>query len=62
MLVPHYATTLDLWAAALQAHEEDAITIQSDEICQKCMKHLTGCANVFRDGYTEVCQFILGER
>jgi cyclopropane-fatty-acyl-phospholipid synthase len=23
------------------------------------MKYLTGCADLFRDGYTDVCQFTL---
>jgi cyclopropane-fatty-acyl-phospholipid synthase len=23
------------------------------------MKYLTGCANLFREGYTDVCQFTL---
>jgi cyclopropane-fatty-acyl-phospholipid synthase len=55
----HYARTLDTWAAALQAHREQAIAIQSEEVYQRYMKYLTGCADLFRDGYTDVCQFTL---
>jgi cyclopropane-fatty-acyl-phospholipid synthase len=55
----HYARTLDTWAEALEAHKEQAIAIQSDEVYQRYMKYLTGCAELFRDGYTDVCQFTL---
>ena len=58
-LRPHYARTLDLWAAALQAHKDEAIAIQSDEVYDRYMKYLTGCAELFRDGYTDLCQFTL---
>jgi cyclopropane-fatty-acyl-phospholipid synthase len=61
-LQPHYAKTLDLWAAALQARQDDAIAVQSEEIYQRYMKYLTGCADLFRDGYTDVCQFTLAKR
>ncbi|AFM17618.1 methyltransferase, cyclopropane fatty acid synthase [Mycolicibacterium chubuense NBB4] len=55
----HYARTLDLWAAALEANKEQAIAIQSEEVYDRYMKYLTGCADLFRDGYTDVCQFTL---
>jgi cyclopropane-fatty-acyl-phospholipid synthase len=58
-LRPHYARTLDTWAAALQSHREQAIAVQSEEVYQRYMKYLTGCADLFRDGYTDVCQFTL---
>jgi cyclopropane-fatty-acyl-phospholipid synthase len=58
-LQPHYARTLDLWAEALQAHREDAIRIQSEEVYERYMKYLTGCAKMFRNGQTDVCQFTL---
>jgi cyclopropane-fatty-acyl-phospholipid synthase len=58
-LRPHYARTLDLWAAALEAHREDAIRIQSEEVYERYMKYLTGCATMFREGQTDVCQFTL---
>ncbi|MGE2735210.1 cyclopropane mycolic acid synthase family methyltransferase [Mycolicibacterium vaccae] len=55
----HYARTLDLWAAALEAHKDEAIRIQSQEVYDRYMKYLTGCADLFREGYTDVCQFTL---
>jgi cyclopropane-fatty-acyl-phospholipid synthase len=55
----HYAKTLDLWAAALESRKDEAIAIQSEEVYQRYMKYLTGCADLFRDGYTDVCQFTL---
>ena len=55
----HYARTLDLWAAALEANKEQAIAIQSEEVYERYMKYLTGCADLFRDGYTDICQFTL---
>jgi cyclopropane-fatty-acyl-phospholipid synthase len=58
-LQPHYAKTLDLWAEALEANKDQAIAIQSEEVYDRYMKYLTGCAELFRDGYTNVCQFTL---
>jgi cyclopropane-fatty-acyl-phospholipid synthase len=58
-LQPHYARTLDLWAAALEAHQDEAIEIQSEEVYERYMKYLTGCANAFRVGYIDVNQFTL---
>jgi cyclopropane-fatty-acyl-phospholipid synthase len=55
----HYARTLDLWAAALESRKDDAIRIQSQEVYDRYMRYLTGCADLFRDGYTDVCQFTL---
>ena len=58
-LQPHYARTLDLWAEALQAHKDEAIAIQSEEVYERYMKYLTGCATSFRAGYIDVNQFTL---
>ena len=58
-LQPHYARTLDLWAAALEAHKDEAIAIQSEEMYERYMKYLTGCADLFRIGYIDVNQFTL---
>ncbi|TFV54707.1 class I SAM-dependent methyltransferase [Mycobacterium sp. PS03-16] len=55
----HYARTLDHWSAALEAHKDEAIRIQSQEVYDRYMKYLTGCADLFRDGYIDVCQFTL---
>ncbi|ORW36306.1 cyclopropane mycolic acid synthase PcaA [Mycobacterium paraense] len=53
----HYARTLDTWAAALEANRDQAIAIQSQEVYDRYMKYLTGCAKLFREGYTDVNQF-----
>ncbi|MBW0014262.1 cyclopropane mycolic acid synthase family methyltransferase [Mycobacterium sp.] len=55
----HYARTLDTWAAALEAHRDEAVAIQSQEVYDRYMKYLTGCAELFREGYTDVAQFTL---
>lgn len=56
-LRPHYARTLDIWAANLAAKRDEAIAVTSEEVYERYMKYLTGCADLFRDGYTDVCQF-----
>jgi cyclopropane-fatty-acyl-phospholipid synthase len=58
-LRPHYATTLDIWAAALQARRDEAIALQSEQVFDNYMRYLTGCADLFRAGNTDVCQFTL---
>ncbi|MBN9636002.1 MAG: class I SAM-dependent methyltransferase [Actinobacteria bacterium] len=58
-LQPHYATTLDRWAEALEAHRDEAIAIQSLEVYDRYMKYLTGCADMFRLRQVDVNQFTL---
>jgi cyclopropane-fatty-acyl-phospholipid synthase len=58
-LQPHYAKTLDHWAAALEANKDKAIEIQSQEVYERYMHYLTGCAKGFRIGYIDVNQFTL---
>ncbi|MEE6175408.1 cyclopropane mycolic acid synthase MmaA2 [Mycobacterium sp. 050134] len=58
-LQPHYARTLDLWAQALAARRDEAIAIQSEEVYERYMRYLTGCAKAFRTGYIDVNQFTL---
>ena len=58
-LQPHYARTLDHWSAALQEHRDEAIAVQSEEVYDRYMHYLTGCADSFRKGYTDVNQFTL---
>ncbi|CAM3988038.1 cyclopropane mycolic acid synthase family methyltransferase [Smaragdicoccus niigatensis] len=58
-LQQHYAKTLDIWAANLEARREDAIAIHSLEMYDRYMKYLTGCADHFRQGYIDVMQFTL---
>jgi cyclopropane-fatty-acyl-phospholipid synthase len=55
----HYARTLEIWAAALEARKDEAIAIQSQEVYDRYMRYLTGCAELFADGYTDVAQFTL---
>ncbi|AEV72652.1 methyltransferase, cyclopropane fatty acid synthase [Mycolicibacterium rhodesiae NBB3] len=55
----HYARTLDLWAAALKEHHDEAVRIQSEEVYQRYMRYLTGCADAFRAGYIDLNQFTL---
>ncbi len=55
----HYARTLTIWADALRERRDEAIAIQSEEVYDRYMRYLTGCAELFRDGYTDVCQFTL---
>jgi cyclopropane-fatty-acyl-phospholipid synthase len=55
----HYARTLDLWADALSARRDDAIAVQSEEVFERYMRYLTGCADLFRRGFIDVNQFTL---
>ncbi|WP_297593232.1 cyclopropane mycolic acid synthase family methyltransferase [Mycobacterium sp.] len=57
----HYARTLDTWAGALEARRDEAIAIQSEDVYDRYMKYLTGCADLFREGYTDVAQFTLAK-
>jgi cyclopropane-fatty-acyl-phospholipid synthase len=58
-LQPHYARTLDHWAAALKAHKDEAIAVQSEEVYERYTRYLTGCSEGFRIGYIDVDQFTL---
>ena len=59
LLQPHYARTLDLWAENLAANKEQAIAITSQEVYDRYMKYLTGCADFFHRGIINVGQFTL---
>lgn len=59
LLRPHYARTLDMWAANLEAKKDEAIALQGQEVYDRFMKYLTGCADFFRRGITNVGQFTL---
>jgi len=59
LLQPHYAKTLDIWADNLTANKEKAIEITSQEVYDRYMRYLTGCADFFRRGITNVGQFTL---
>ncbi len=59
LLQSHYARTLDMWAANLEANRDEAVTITSLEVYERYMHYLTGCADFFRRGITNVGQFTL---
>jgi cyclopropane-fatty-acyl-phospholipid synthase len=58
-LQTHYARTLDIWAQALTAHRDEAIAAQSEEVYDRYLKYLTGCADMFRKRYIDINQFTL---
>ena len=58
-LQPDFVKTLDLWSDALEAHRDEAIEIQSEEVYERYMKFLAGCAKGFRVGYIDCNQFTL---
>jgi cyclopropane-fatty-acyl-phospholipid synthase len=54
-----FARTLDFWAGALEARKDEAVAIQSEEVYERYMKFMTGCAKAFRIGYIDCNQFTL---
>jgi cyclopropane-fatty-acyl-phospholipid synthase len=58
-LPAHYVRTLEAWAANLQANRDRAIAIQSEEVYERYMRYLAGCADLFRRGISNVGQFTL---
>ncbi len=58
-LQPHYARTLELWAAGLEAHHDEALAIHPEEVYARYIKYLTGCADAFRRGLIDVRQHTL---
>lgn len=59
LLQEHYARTLNIWAANLEANKEKAIAIQSEEVYDRYMHYLTGCEKFFIKGISNVGQFTL---
>lgn len=58
----HYVRTLDTWAAALADRRDAAIATTSEEVYERYMHYLTGCADFFRRGIAEVAQFTFDKR
>jgi cyclopropane-fatty-acyl-phospholipid synthase len=58
-LRPHYARTLDIWADALAARRDEAIALQSEEVYDRYMRYLTGCAKLFHQHQADINQFTL---
>jgi cyclopropane-fatty-acyl-phospholipid synthase len=61
LLNQHYVRTLDIWAANLEERRDDAIALTSEEVYERYRRYLTGCADFFRRGITEVGQFTLSK-
>jgi len=59
LLQPHYARTLDMWAENLEKNRDQAIAMQGQEVYDRYMHYLTGCADFFHRGITNVGQFTL---
>jgi len=55
----NYVLTLNAWADALEAHKDEAIALKGQETYDIYMHYLRGCSDLFRDHYTDVCQFTL---
>jgi len=59
LMQQHYARTLDMWAANLEAARDRAVALQSQEVYDNFMHYLTGCAERFRRRLINVAQFTL---
>ncbi len=59
LLDEHYVRTLDIWAKNLEAAQDRAVVATSDEVYERYMKYLTGCADFFRRGISELGQFTI---
>ena len=59
LLRPHYARTLDMWAENLEKNRDQAIAVTSEEVYDRYLKYLVGCADFFHRGITNVGQFTL---
>lgn len=55
----HYARTLDIWAANLEANKTEAVAMTSQTVYDRYMRYLTGCAKYFRSGHIDIFQFSL---
>jgi cyclopropane-fatty-acyl-phospholipid synthase len=56
-LRPHYARTLDAWAANLQDRREQAVALVGPAVYNDYIRYLTGCAGYFRSGEINIHQF-----
>jgi cyclopropane-fatty-acyl-phospholipid synthase len=59
LLSPDYVRTLGIWAANLAARRDDAVAVTSELVYERYRRYLTGCADFFRRGISEVGQFTL---
>jgi cyclopropane-fatty-acyl-phospholipid synthase len=58
-LQPHYARTLAIWADTLRANRDEAVAVQSEDVYDRYMTYLSGCAKAFELRQAEVNQFTL---
>ncbi|MGZ8807400.1 MAG: cyclopropane mycolic acid synthase family methyltransferase [Mycobacterium sp.] len=58
-LNPHYVRTLETWAKNLEAAHDEAVAATSEQVYERYMKYLTGCADFFQRGISELGQFTL---
>jgi cyclopropane-fatty-acyl-phospholipid synthase len=56
-LQSHYARTLGIWAETLSARRDEAVALQSQEVYDRYLHYLTGCAKLFAQRQAEVNQF-----
>ena len=59
LLDEHYVRTLDTWAKNLEAAHDEAVAATSDGVYGRYMRYLTGCADFFRRGISELGQFTI---
>jgi cyclopropane-fatty-acyl-phospholipid synthase len=59
LLDEHYVRTLDTWAKNLEAAHDEAVAATSDEVYGRYVRYLTGCADFFRRGISELGQFTI---
>ena len=48
-----------MWAENLETNRDEAIAFTSEEVYDRYMKYLIGCADFFHRGITNVGQFTL---
>jgi cyclopropane-fatty-acyl-phospholipid synthase len=58
-LNPHYVRTLETWAKNLEAAHDEAVAATSEQVYERYMKYLIGCADFFQRGISELGQFTL---
>ncbi len=59
LLDKHYVRTLEIWAKNLEAAHDAAVAATSEKVYERYMKYLTGCADFFRRGISELGQFTI---
>jgi cyclopropane-fatty-acyl-phospholipid synthase len=60
-LTQHYVRTLRTWADVLEARHSEAAAVTSEEVYDRYMRYLLGCADFFERGVSEVAQFTLAK-